>query len=606
MTRHNKRGADQAWWTIWPEIFDVELAAFARLGITPRIVHKGNGVLILEADWPVQGQSAHMLLRIGYSPLHPFCRPAIAAPNESFERHQNPFSRELCLLTQELGQWDSRQLVADFIQERLDQLLHALTARRDGRWEDAAALEEQAADPLMPYFAGAAEVDSVILFDGQAPLPSGQHGLMQVACTNRATMRNGAAIEGVLQQLKTSAGVPISKHFGLPVGPEGTEVITGRWVKFTPPATADGRELLRLAEEELARQAVLQRASVQKVNDVARGPFSITGIVFPEESEYGSQKSGVGWLFLVTRGSWASGDTCATDTKLIRGERAGKDDIFSRLPVAKSLLDKKALVVGCGAIGSFAGLELARAGVGEIGLVDFDTVEPGNSLRWPLGRTVWGNGKASALANFIASNYPWTKAWVIEGKLGAAVTEPAHIPRQWNNILTPLFDEIHSADIVVDASASSEVHLALSHYCRRFRVPYVMGYATLGVAGGVVARFLPDSEGCFVCLQEHWNDARVSPSKDKQHIPEPRVDDAGVVTPVGCNAPTFTGGGFDLQEISLEIVRTTVGLLSEGNYDPGGWDLAVLTLKDDEGARMLPRWQAFQCPPHPRCCGTGR
>ncbi|WP_271611687.1 ThiF family adenylyltransferase [Bradyrhizobium sp. CCBAU 21362] len=271
--------------------------------------------------------------------------------------------------------------------------------------------------------------------------------------------------------------------------------------------------------------------------------------------------------------------------------------MFSRLRVARSLTTKRVLVVGCGAIGSFASLELARAGVGEIALLDFDTVQPGNSLRWPLGRTVWGIGKTSALANFIASNYPWTIARVAEGRLGTAVTEPVNIPRHLHNVLTPVFDELRSADVVVDASASTEVHLALSHYCRRFRVPYVMGYATLGVAGGVVARFLLDSEACFVCLQEHW--------KEKL-IPEPRVDDAGVVIPAGGNAPTFTGGGFDLQEISLEIVRTVVGLLSKGNHDPGRWDLAVLTLKDGGGARMLPHWEGFECPPHPQCCGAAR
>ena len=59
--------------------------------------------------------------------------------------------------------------------------------------------------------------------------------------------------------------------------------------------------------------------------------------------------------------------------------------------------------------------------------------------------------------------------------------------------------------------------------------------------------------------------------------------------PVGCNAPTFTGGGFDLQEISLEIVRTAVGLLSDGKYDPGAWAVAVLTLKNDDGSvQMIP------------------
>ncbi|MCA6101036.1 ThiF family adenylyltransferase [Bradyrhizobium australafricanum] len=112
--------------------------------------------------------------------------------------------------------------------------------------------------------------------------------------------------------------------------------------------------------------------------------------------------------------------------------------------------------------------------------------------------------------------------------------DAAAIPPDSGNVLEPVFDLLRSADVVVDASASEEVQLALAHHCKRFRVPYVVGCATYGVAGGLVARFLPDAEGCFVCLNEHWKDER---------IPQPRVDDQGVVVPIGCNAATFTGGG---------------------------------------------------------------
>ncbi|MDE5457247.1 hypothetical protein GWE18_31390 [Bradyrhizobium sp. CSA112] len=593
MAKGTAPGADRDWWTLWPGLFGKELAAFSHLGIVPRTVHKQNGVLILEADWPVDGQSAPMLLLIGYSPLHPLFRPAVAAPNERFERHQNPLSRDLCLLTQESGQWDSNQLVADFIQERLHHLLSALQARKDGRWGDAAKLEEQAADPLMPYFAPGSEEDSVILFDGQAALPSAPHGLIELACSPRSSQHNGAAFEGVLRQVKTSNGAALGKLFGFPVGPQDAQLITGRWVKFTPRVTTDSGELLRLAEEELARQAVLQGPSVRKVNEAARGSLSITGIVFPEETKYG--QNGAGWLFLVTRRAVGDDSNGAAETRLVRAERAGKDDVFSRLPVAKSLQGKKAVVVGIGAIGSFAGLELARAGLGEITFIDFDTVQPGNSLRWPLGRSAWGRGKASALANFIADNYPWTRASFLPRRLGETATSCAELTPESGNVLAPLFDLLRCADVVVDASASEEVQLALSHYCKRFGVPYVMGHGTHGVAGGVVARFVPGAGGCFVCLNEHWKDKR---------IPEPRVDDAGTVIPVGCNAPTFTGGGFDLQEISLEIVRTAVGLLSDEKYDPGAWAVAVLTLKNEDGSRTLPRWEGYPCPAHPKCCGA--
>lgn len=581
---------------LWPDLLDDELAAFSKKGIEPQIVHKQNGILILETAWPVQRYPNPMHLRIGFSPLHPFFRPAVAATNQTFERHQNPFTKELCLLTQETGQWNSRQLVADFIGERLDHLLSVLAARREQRWDDAAKLEEQAPDPLMPYFSGAAEADSVILFDGDMPLPTLGHGLMDVACISRASPRQPAAFEGVLRHLNNSNG-DLLRRFAFPNDPSNPYFVPSRWVKFTPPSIQDPNELLRLAEQELARQAVLQAASVQRVKRISSEALSITGIVFPDEAEYRGEKKGVGWLFLVTRRSFQNSKSSAPATSLVRGERASKNDIFARLPVASALVDKKALVVGCGAIGSFAGLELARAGVGQISFFDYDIVEPGNSLRWPLGRPAWGIPKAAALVNFIASNYPWAETSWYDGRLGAATSDPAALPPKLNgNVLIPILDAIRNADIVIDTSASFETQHALAFYCRKFNVPYVVGYATVGLAGGVVARFLPDSKSCLVCLQEHWKE---------QTIPTPRQNSAGVVIPVGCNAPTFTGGAFDLQEVSLEVVRSAVGLLSNGTYDPGLWPVAILTLQDDGGKRILPYWQAFDCPPHPKCCGIG-
>jgi hypothetical protein len=229
--------------------------------------------------------------------------------------------------------------------------------------------------------------------------------------------------------------------------------------------------------------------------------------------------------------------------------------------------------------------------------LDCDVVQPGNSLRWPLGRPAWGIRKAEALANFVAQNYPWTKPVPYHGKLGATATDVEHLPAEFRNgpgALLSILKIIDEVDLVIDTSASSEVQQALAYYCRTRGKPYIMGYATLGLAGGVVARFAPRSPSCLVCLHEHWKEGT---------IPTPRVNEAGVVTPVGCNAPTFTGGGFDLEEVSLEVVRSAIGMLTEA-YDPGAWQVAILELRDGEGRRALPRWAAHDCPPHPRCCGS--
>jgi adenylyltransferase/sulfurtransferase len=48
------------------------------------------------------------------------------------------------------------------------------------------------------------------------------------------------------------------------------------------------------------------------------------------------------------------------------------------------LLDSKVLLIGAGGLGSTAALYLAAAGVGTLGIVDFDTVDSSNLQRQVL------------------------------------------------------------------------------------------------------------------------------------------------------------------------------------------------------------------------------
>nr|WP_276593192.1 ThiF family adenylyltransferase [Sphingomonas sp. GC_Shp_3] len=265
--------------------------------------------------------------------------------------------------------------------------------------------------------------------------------------------------------------------------------------------------------------------------------------------------------------------------------------MFSRLPIAGALRDKKALLVGCGAIGAPALLELARAGWGQVTFLDYDRVEPGNTVRWPLGRAAWGLPKVTALHEFLVRNYPFTKAIAMNGQVGAATTDVDLAAKATRNPIVDLRQAILDADVIIDASAATECQQALAFLARDLGRPLVVGYATEGVAGGVVARFPVGSPACLVCLHEHWADGT---------LPKPAVDEAGTVLPVGCNAPTFTGGAFDLQEVSLEIVRSAVGMVAPDAYDKGGWQLATLTLRDGD-RRVLPIWHADAIPLHPRC-----
>src|SRR5690348_8661624 len=64
-------------------------------------------------------------------------------------------------------------------------------------------------------------------------------------------------------------------------------------------------------------------------------------------------------------------------------ERYSRQILFAGIgaPGQEALLRSQAVVVGCGALGSFHAAALARAGVGRIVIIDRDYVEPSNLHR---------------------------------------------------------------------------------------------------------------------------------------------------------------------------------------------------------------------------------
>jgi hypothetical protein len=578
--------ASTNWWVRWPGLHADELAAYAEHGATVVSETKRRGLLLLDVDWP--GQDGPVRLRIGYSPLHPFCRPAVAAPGLSLERHKNPFNHALCLLTQESGQWNANDLVADMIGRQLPQIHAAVEARRAGDGDLAAALEEQAADPITTYYADSAEDSSAVFFDGDQKIPPFNYGTAVFLAHDRTVVSVPRPFDAVLSRVMPASGAWLAPAFDLPQRIVGAQEVMGRWVRLEGPLPKDPAKLLALADEEISRRIGPDASLRARMRTIADVPLAITAILLREELAYGQH--GDGWLFAVSR----AGAGKRRNVTLVAGHRVS-DDMFSRLPIASALRGKKALLVGCGAIGAFVVVELARAGVEAVTFADYDLLEPGNSVRWPLGRSAWGLSKTVALQEFLVRNYPYTRAIAMSGKVGAATTDLTEAGQIKESPVAMLSREIEAADVVIDASASTECQHALAYLARAAGKPLVVGYGTLGAAGGVVARFPIDSPACLVCLSEHWADGA---------LPQPAVDEDGEVLPVGCNAPTFAGGAFDLQEVSLEIVRSAIGLMVPEAFDAGDWQLSTLTLRED-GRRVLPRWTADALSPHPRCRCSG-
>ena len=87
----------------------------------------------------------------------------------------------------------------------------------------------------------------------------------------------------------------------------------------------------------------------------------------------------------------------------------GVTNLFSRntgLLESSDMFDKRAVLVGCGSVGSFVAMELARSGVGKFVLCDTDTLEIHNICRHQCGFDDLGRYKVDAVKDKILNINP--------------------------------------------------------------------------------------------------------------------------------------------------------------------------------------------------------
>lgn len=275
----------------------------------------------------------------------------------------------------------------------------------------------------------------------------------------------------------------------------------------------------------------------------------------------------------------------------VRAGRAGRTDLTSRIPELSRLNEKTITVIGLGCLGAPSVLEFARCGVGEIRIIDHDTVEAGTVIRWPIGLTSVGKLKTEALSDFIKVNYPFTNIVPYSKRIGAV-----RLYEDQTSDLKILASALDDTDLVFDATAERGVQHLMSDLATEFSIPYICISTTLGAWGGMIVRLRPHvTEGCWICFMNHLYE---------KSLPTPAEDPIGTFQPIGCASPTFTGSGFDTGIIALSGVRLAISTLTndqEKGYPAFNWDVAVVNLRDDQGNALVPSWNTFSLKKHSSC-----
>ena len=553
------------WWERWPGRLEFELHALESAGIRYQREDENfkKGIFALKLELTLSGRP--LILFAVFPPLYPYFRPEVFAASGTFGRHQNPIGGNLCLLGRKTDNWDTDWSLASLLSNQLPRLAEAATT------QDLNArkrIEEPLGEPITCYYPHCP--NSIILVDCSQAV--GQEYTQGKLCLS-VEAEFQPTLRGRVVKIKTQAGKDILTFPGLPW--RGHE-IPGTWIRLDNPPRIDNP---RQFERELIAKHLISPANFS--HKVGQWFWDIIGILVAEEIQ--QTVTGDGWLFLV-RGKQEK--TQHTKTEFVRAGRCSTSDFTFRVPELSFLTSKSAAVIGLGSIGAPIAIELARSGLGHITLVDFDFVEPGTIVRWPLGFSAVGRQKARSLTLFIGANYPTTKVFPLEYRFGSRSF------LETDNSTDDLLSALSSADIIIDATAEHGIHHFLSDYANEIKKPFLYAYATAGGYGGLTACLDPTNQvGCWHCLQ--------SALYEVKSIPEPPFLENGEMQPPGCGERTATFTALDTGEVSLEAARMAISALSDGrkgSYPRMSWDVAVVELRAAGGERILPLWSHYRLP----------
>lgn len=160
------------------------------------------------------------------------------------------------------------------------------------------------------------------------------------------------------------------------------------------------------------------------------------------------------------------------------------------------LLSASVLLVGAGGLGSPASLYLAAAGIGTIGIADFDTVELSNLNRQVVhGTADVGRLKTESARDAIHRLNPEVRVVTYEERL----------------ISRTILDVIKNYDVVMDATDNIKSKFLLNDACFFAAKPYVFGGAVRFV--GQASVFHPKEGGpCLRCLFPKPPEQSLSPT----------------------------------------------------------------------------------------------
>lgn len=593
------------WFEQNAERWDREQTELTNAGITFQVDENLKTQGILRLNLLVTDQSALKDIPSNFLPLkltvtfpmgYPFFRPMVYAQEIDLPRHQNFIEKNLCLLPRSSSFWLPETTLAEFLTEQLPKVL------TQGMVTDPEILKstiDEQAEPASEYYVAQANApiildtslfdkietpDKPIQFLGSIKLgiPSDNQAparMLALECFDKDKISLGklpASLENIFKSKGTASIYRTNQR-----PPVGNAQEDYKWLN----------KLLDEAKEKIhkfSHTVALKNSGT--VNNVV-------GVTFPEEHLPGQLSWG--WLFFVTGTLTIKNDQGRSVKQsynyYAKVNRINTEELTFRIPSLKPIADESIAIFGLGALGAPSAIEFAKNGVGKIKLIDFDIVNAGTTVRWPLGMSVAGMFKTDALEKFIEENYPYVEVQKYYYPVGYVDIGEGELTQEALARIVSLDEILSDVSLVYDATAELGVTHFLSEESKRRKIPFMSLYGTKGVWGGAVMRSIPDAtEGCWMCFQHSLSDGT---------IPTPPANMSGTIQAAGCGDISFIGASFELENIVNAGVRLAVGTmcLNAAGYPNIEDDIGILSLVDENEKPIFPVWKSYKLKKHPEC-----
>ena len=230
-----------------------------------------------------------------------------------------------------------------------------------------------------------------------------------------------------------------------------------------------------------------------------------------------------------------------------------REELYSR---SKGILEiniletKRVMIVGLGSFGSQIAIELAKAGVGEFSLFDFDRVELHNLARHTSSIKDLGRLKTDVIEESIKGKNPYATVY----------KHPINI----NDYLELMGEEVSKADLVICATDNNESRFNLSTVLVNKQKIGIFGRAVTRAEGCDVFIYRPGGP-CYCCLI--GNDWFGQAQEEITNVVSARRDGriAAYVSEQDADAMVQVGLSADIEPICNMMIKLALVELSRGS-----------------------------------------